>query len=67
MTGLRLTEGVEAGRFQAVAGQTLADSLDPARLDPLVEGGFMEWDGRALRVTHKGRLRLDAVTRALLA
>ncbi len=67
ITGLRLTAGIEAGRFQAVAGQPLADSLDTARLAPLTEGGFMEWDGRALRATAQGRLRLNAVTRALLA
>ena len=67
MTGLRLTEGVEADRFAAAAGQSLADSLDPVRLAPLAEGGFIEWDGRALRATAAGRICLNAVTRALLA
>ena len=67
MTGLRLVEGIEAGRFQDVTSQSLAAALDPARLEPLIEGGFIEWNGQNLRATAPGRLRLNAVTGALLA
>ena len=67
MTGLRLTEGISAEGFAEAAGQSLADTLDPSRLAPLAEGGFIEWDGRTLRATASGRLRLNAVTGKLLA
>ncbi len=67
LCGLRLTDGVRAEGFAEAASQSLAESLDPVRLAPLAEGGFIEWDGRVLRATPAGRLRLNAVTRALLA
>ena len=67
MSGLRLTAGIGTETFAETAGQSLADSLDAARIAPLTEGGFIEWDGRTLRATAAGRLRLNAVIGRLLA
>jgi oxygen-independent coproporphyrinogen-3 oxidase len=67
MTGLRLTAGIGTETFAEAAGQSLADTLDESRIKPLAEGGFIEWDGRILRATASGRLRLNAVIGKLLA
>ena len=67
LCGLRLTAGIEAGHFAEAAGQSLAETLDAARIAPLTEGGFIEWDGHILRATASGRLRLNAVIGKLLA
>jgi oxygen-independent coproporphyrinogen-3 oxidase len=67
MSGLRLTAGIGTETFAEAAGQSLADTLDAGRIAPLTEGGFIEWDGRTLRATAAGRLRLNAVIGKLLA
>ena len=50
MMGLRLAEGV-----------ILDAPLASARLDPLVEGGFLTVEGNRLKATPAGRQRLNAV------
>ena len=49
LMGLRLSEGIEPARFEAVAGRR----LDPARISSLVSEGMVE-------VTPAGRLRVSA-------
>ena len=66
MMGLRIAEGIPHARFAERTGRTIADALDPTRLARLVDGGFLVLDARGLRATPSGRLRLNAVTAALL-
>jgi oxygen-independent coproporphyrinogen-3 oxidase len=58
MMGLRLTEGIPLAELDT--------PLDPARLDPLVEAGFLVADEERLAATSAGRQRLNAVLAALL-
>jgi len=64
LMGLRLAEGIEPARFQALAGRT----LDPKRISILQGEGAVETtaDGR-LRVTQSGFPVLDAVVADLAA
>ncbi|MDE2227669.1 MAG: coproporphyrinogen III oxidase [Alphaproteobacteria bacterium] len=66
MMGLRLAEGVPRDRFFAATGLGFEDAFG-ARLAPLLEGGFLELDERALRATPAGRQCLNAVLGRLLA
>lgn len=67
MMGLRLSEGLERSRFQAQTGGPLEQAFGEGRLRRLIDGGFLDLDGRGLRTTAAGRLRLNAVIGALLA
>ena len=67
MMGLRLTDGIPRARLAALTGSEPEALFDPAALDRLRTGGFLELDSRGLRATPAGRLRLDAVLGALLA
>jgi oxygen-independent coproporphyrinogen-3 oxidase len=67
LMGLRLAEGLDAGRFARETGRVLDDILDRARLRRLIAGGFIEPTGTGLRVTAAGRKVLNAVLGALLA
>ncbi len=67
LMGLRLAEGVGREAFRRETGEEIETTLDRARLARLVDGGFLVLDGRGLRATAAGRLRLDAVLAALLA
>ncbi|MDH7796614.1 MULTISPECIES: radical SAM family heme chaperone HemW [unclassified Beijerinckia] len=64
LMGLRLTEGIEALRFEAIRGQ----KLDQERVSSLIEDGMIEItsDGR-IRVTSSGFPVLDAVVADLAA
>jgi oxygen-independent coproporphyrinogen-3 oxidase len=64
LMGLRLTEGIDPGRFQALTGKPLAAS----RVADLVADGLVEYtrDGR-LRVSAEGFPVLDAVVADLAA
>jgi oxygen-independent coproporphyrinogen-3 oxidase len=57
LMGLRLTEGIDLRRFQALAGQ----ALDLGALRMLTEEGLIEVDAHRLRVTPKGRPVLNAI------
>ena len=58
LMGLRLAEGVDPGRYQALSGR----ELDPEKLRMLVEGGFLERDASGrVRVTAIGAPLLDTV------
>ncbi|WP_299436161.1 radical SAM family heme chaperone HemW [uncultured Rhodospira sp.] len=65
LMGLRLTEGINAARFELLCGRALADSLDPAGLAETVDLGLVTWDGPWLRATPTGRACLNAVIRRL--
>jgi len=67
MMGMRLAEGVSRQSFFAATGQSFEENLGRGRLEPLIEGGFLELDAAALRATHAGRQRLNAVLGKLLA
>ncbi|HEY1736062.1 MAG TPA: radical SAM family heme chaperone HemW [Methylovirgula sp.] len=64
LMGLRLSEGIEPARFEAVTGR----SLDPGRIKSLIEEGMVEMTpaGR-LRVSPEGFPVLDAVVADLAA
>lgn len=62
LMGLRLTEGVDLDRYDAIAPRP----LDAQVLAGLAEDGMIELDNRRLRTTSQGRLLLNAVLRALL-
>jgi len=66
MMGLRLAEGIPRDRFRERLGLDFETALDPARLAPLVEAGFLELDERRLVATSAGRQRLNAVLASLL-
>ena len=67
MMGLRLAEGIDAGRFAATTGITLSDAVDGVGLRRMIEGGFLRHDGARLVATTAGRQRLNGVLQALLA
>ena len=67
MMGLRLREGVGRARLVEETGRDLDGLVDAGALDRLVTGGFLEVDDTAIRATHEGRQRLNAVLAALLA
>jgi putative oxygen-independent coproporphyrinogen III oxidase len=64
LMGLRLTEGIDPARYEALSGRP----LDPARIALLTAQGFVESQGqRCLRVTPAGFPLLDAVVADLAA
>ena len=65
LMGLRLTEGVDSGRFHRRTGVALDDALDQKKLAQLVAEGFVVRDATSLRATDKGRPVLNAVIAAL--
>jgi len=67
MMGLRLAEGIPVKQLEEETGKALDTWIDPARRQPLIEGGFLDADPDRLRVTAAGRQRLDAVIGRLLA
>jgi putative oxygen-independent coproporphyrinogen III oxidase len=64
--GLRLREGVDLTRLQAVAGQTLDQLLDVAALERLVGDRLLERRGGRLAASAAGRQRLNALFAAIL-
>ncbi len=66
LCGMRLREGVDAGRFGALSGTALWDAIEGQRLARLQEGGFIVADDSGIRATAAGRLRLNAVIASLM-
>jgi oxygen-independent coproporphyrinogen-3 oxidase len=66
LMGLRLSEGIDAARFERRTGQTLMDSIDRNTLVNAIAAGYMEWDTHRLTATVEGRKRLDALLAALV-
>jgi putative oxygen-independent coproporphyrinogen III oxidase len=64
LMGLRLTEGIDLTRYQAIAGR----SLDPDRLSDLIAHGMVErMESNRVRATRAGFFVLDAVVADLAA
>jgi len=64
LMGLRLAEGIDVARYEAISGR----KLDPARVATLLEHGLVEMTGDGcLRVTLPGFPVLDAVVADLAA
>ena len=66
MMGLRLSEGIPRERFQERLGLEIEEALDPERIAPLVDAGFLALEDTRLAATAAGRQRLNAVLASLL-
>jgi coproporphyrinogen III oxidase-like Fe-S oxidoreductase len=64
--GLRLVEGVDLARLEALAGCATDHGLDPAALEQLVADGLLAVHGGRLAATAAGRERLDALLAAIV-
>jgi oxygen-independent coproporphyrinogen-3 oxidase len=67
LMGLRLSEGVAAGRFAARTGTRLEEALDARVLEQALAEGYLAFEGGVLRALPEGRKRLDALLAALVA
>ena len=65
--GARTVEGIDKARFERHCGRPLEKAVDGGALADLIEAGFLEDDGTALRASAEGRQRLNAVIARLLA
>ena len=63
MMSLRLAEGTEMSRFEAMNGGVLGTN----RTANLIDDGFLEMTNQHLKATQKGRPVLNAILRELLA
>jgi len=66
LMGLRLTEGINAQRFLARTGVQLMEAIEPEIFHQALQAGYLEHNSATLRATPEGRLRLDALLRALV-
>jgi oxygen-independent coproporphyrinogen-3 oxidase len=66
MMGLRLKEGVAVARIEEESGQPVSQALDQARLQRLIDGGFLAVTSDRLAATPAGRQRLDALLATLI-
>jgi oxygen-independent coproporphyrinogen-3 oxidase len=66
LMGLRLSEGIDTRRFAARTGVSIEDALDTSVLNSAVEEGYVTFTESRLVATETGRVRLDALTAALL-
>lgn len=67
MMGLRLRDGIDHALFQREAGVPFERLLSPARLAPLQDSDLLVIDGKGLRASAAGRLKLDALLSYILA
>ena len=66
LMGLRLTEGIDIGRFKSRTGVALMDAVDPDVLRRAIDAEYVILaDGRLIATTD-GRLRLDSLLGALI-
>lgn len=61
MMGLRLTEGIDAARFQVRTGVPLADAIDTEAAARLQAYGLLSWTGKTLRLTEPGHAVLNSI------
>jgi putative oxygen-independent coproporphyrinogen III oxidase len=64
--GLRLAEGVDLARLEAVAGRPFDEVLEPAALGRFVADGWIALAEGRLAATPAGRQRLNGILAALL-
>jgi oxygen-independent coproporphyrinogen-3 oxidase len=62
LMGLRLSEGIDLRRYEALAGKP----IDGRRVETLIDIGMIERDERHLRVLPEGRMVLNSVLSELL-
>ncbi|MEP2531660.1 radical SAM family heme chaperone HemW [Shimia sp.] len=62
LMGLRLSEGVDLGRYQSLAGREMSGN----RVDALLELGLISIDNQRLKVQPSGRMVLNSVLTELL-
>ncbi|HEX6958560.1 MAG TPA: radical SAM family heme chaperone HemW [Ferrovibrio sp.] len=67
MMGLRLSEGIHAGNFQAACGLALDDVVPRERTAPLEAAGLLMRTPETLAATRAGRAVLDGLLARLLA
>jgi coproporphyrinogen III oxidase-like Fe-S oxidoreductase len=67
MMGLRITEGIDAARFERVTGAALesADALDTARVERMIRDGFIARTKTGIAATAQGRKVLNGLLAAL--
>ncbi len=61
LMGLRLAEGIDAGRFARRTGMELGAALDPVILQASIEAGYVALGNGRLVTTAAGRRLLDAL------
>ena len=66
LMGLRLSDGIDAGRFVERTGVALMDALDRSVLEQAISEDYLAWQQGKLTATAEGRLRLDALLAALV-
>ncbi|WP_048844612.1 radical SAM family heme chaperone HemW [Acetobacter indonesiensis] len=66
LMGLRVTEGLNLDRFATRTGMTLTEATDVTILAAALEEGYLEQTATRLYATPEGRLRLEALLRALV-
>ena len=66
LSGLRLTEGLDAARFACQCDQDLSSALNASAVSELQNAGLIVVDKRGLRATDQGRLILNAIISRLL-
>ena len=66
LMGLRLSEGINGGRFAVRTGTALSDALEPDVLEAAIEADYLAWRDNRLVATPAGRLRLEALLPALV-
>jgi putative oxygen-independent coproporphyrinogen III oxidase len=67
MMGLRLKEGVPLARIEDERAQPVTQAIDQARLQRLIDGGFLALSDDRIAATQQGRQRLDSVLAALIS
>ena len=65
--GLRLAEGIDAGRFARHTGVALDDAIDAVAAARLLDAGLIERDEVSLRASGEGRRLLNSVLAVLSA
>lgn len=66
LMGLRLAEGIDAGRFFARTGRTILESVDLDIMNQSVAEGYLVVGPDRLMATREGRIRLNSLLAALI-
>lgn len=67
MMGLRLTDGVDIAALSGESGKEFASMINQDNLRTIIGQEWAVYDGRTLRLTQEGTLRLNAILPFLLA